>query len=328
MDLILLLEQAIQELPKGDHSTGLNAIVRHVKAAIRHYERDKAVDPDACTDAIYRTNQAYEGSLKEAYRVLAGKDPAKVSPFDIESYLEGNGTVRPRVLTKFTRYRQDYRNPSTHDYKLDFDHDEALLAIIAVCGFANLLVHQIKSKINSAAAQVRVSRNADNDFLNSLKNTDFPEAVARICFSYTQESAGVDWFEYEKGVSESIKSYGIESKLFLLEENDDDTNDANLWDVTATNGKVSVGIDSRIYRGDKSSSGAISLRYRINMHSLDTAGAAIVIIRSYHPKEYSIYRINNQVREAYVIFPEEDQEQLDLLQSEFGDFEQLSISEK
>jgi len=50
-----------------------------------------------------------------------------------------------------SRYREDYRNPSTHDYKLDFDENEALLAILSVCAFAKLLVARMKSQLDSDA---------------------------------------------------------------------------------------------------------------------------------------------------------------------------------
>ncbi|HEU0207828.1 MAG TPA: hypothetical protein VFQ78_02515, partial [Candidatus Udaeobacter sp.] len=98
------------------------------------------------TDAIYRTNQAFEGSLKEAFRVLTAKDPDKARPFDIEAFLQNNGILRPRLLEQMSRYRTEWRNPSTHDYKLDFDEDEALLAIVSVCAFAIILTDQIAEK--------------------------------------------------------------------------------------------------------------------------------------------------------------------------------------
>lgn len=103
-------------------------------------------DETAFTDAIYRTNQAFEGSLKEAYRVLAGKDPNEVRPCDIEKYLKGK--LRPRVLDQFKNYRTEWRNPSAHDYSIDFDEDEALLAIVTVYAFAIVLIDQIAEKLS------------------------------------------------------------------------------------------------------------------------------------------------------------------------------------
>ena len=126
----------------------MRAVIRHVEAAVSHYERGVAKSQtDAFTDVIYRTNQAFEGSLKEAYRILAEKSPKNVKLDDIEKFIEGADVIRQRVLEQFRRYRQDYRNPSTHEYVLDFDADEALLAILSVCAFAKLLADQISEKI-------------------------------------------------------------------------------------------------------------------------------------------------------------------------------------
>jgi hypothetical protein len=142
----------VKDVPEGDHTPGLTAIVRHVEAAIRHYDRaESSDDEDAYTDCIYRTNQVYEGSLKEAYRILSGDAPAKKTLFDIEKYFDGDSKIRSRVLQQMARYREDYRNPSTHDYKLDFDENEAMLAILSVSAFAKLLIAQMKAKIEADA---------------------------------------------------------------------------------------------------------------------------------------------------------------------------------
>jgi hypothetical protein len=157
MNLVTILRQRIEGLPTGDYSLGLKAVLQHVEVGIKHHERGQlSLDETAFTDAIYRTNQAFEGSLKEAYRVLAGKDPNKVSPFDIEEYLQKNAVLRHRVLDQLTNYRQDWRNPSAHDYRLDFDEDEALLAIVTVCAFAIVLTDQIAEKIAYKQAQQSV----------------------------------------------------------------------------------------------------------------------------------------------------------------------------
>ena len=41
-------------------------------------------------DVVYRTNQAFEGALKEAYVVLTGEAAGRKTPNDIEKYLETN----------------------------------------------------------------------------------------------------------------------------------------------------------------------------------------------------------------------------------------------
>lgn len=150
MDIAEKLRVAVREVPEGDHTPGLSAIVRHVEAAIRHYDRgDASEDHEAFTDCIYRTNQVYEGSLKEAYRILAGADPSKKSLFEIEKYFDANSQIKSRVISQMTRYREEYRNPSAHDYKLVFDESESLLAILSVTAFAKLLSMQMRDKIES-----------------------------------------------------------------------------------------------------------------------------------------------------------------------------------
>lgn len=149
MDLIAALQEKIDGLAEGDYLPGLRAVLLHVETAFRHLSRGQSENDDtAFTDAIYRTNQAFEGSIKEAYRVLAGKDPSKKTPFEIESYLEKNKQFRFRVLKQFTNYRTEWRNPSTHDYKLDFDNSEAFLAIVSVTAFACVLLDEISERLS------------------------------------------------------------------------------------------------------------------------------------------------------------------------------------
>lgn len=148
MNLLTELRERMDAIPQGVYSQGLKAVLQHIEVATKHLERGRAtLDETAFTDTIYRTNQAFEGSLKEAYRVLAGKDPVGVRPFEIEDYFQKNVGLRPRVLAQLKNYRQEWRNPSAHDYQLDFDEDEALLAIVTVCAFAIMLTDQITEKV-------------------------------------------------------------------------------------------------------------------------------------------------------------------------------------
>ncbi|MBY3489431.1 hypothetical protein [Rhizobium laguerreae] len=157
LDVIQTLEDKIQKLQNGPHVAGLKAVKLHLDAAERHLKRGQAeADDSSFTDVIFRCNQAFEGSVKEAYRVLTDKDPQKKTPAEIEKYLADGDLLRKRVLDQFTRYRQEWRNPSTHDYTLDFDEDEALLAIVTVSVFAIVLCDQIEGKLaydEAAAAQ-------------------------------------------------------------------------------------------------------------------------------------------------------------------------------
>ena len=174
MDLSITLKLRIESLPKGNYTQGLDSIVQHIEVASRHLLRGQDTsDETAFTDSIYRTNQAFEGSLKEAFRVLAGKDPEKVRPFDIVKYFQEENILRPRVLSQFTNYRKEWRNPSAHDYRLDFDEDEALLAIVNVSAFAIVLVDQITEYIAfEKAREIAMSQ--------KISTEKYPSFVDRI----------------------------------------------------------------------------------------------------------------------------------------------------
>src|SRR5947209_5677962 len=148
MDILEIVRRQIGVLPEGPHIAGLQSVLRHIETAHRHLSRgQEQQDYSAFTDAIYRTNQAFEGSIKEAYRVLASKDPSKATPYQIEQYLQQNKIFRDRVLSQFTSYRTEWRNPSTHDYNLDFNEDEAFLAIVSVSAFTKLMLNQVTERL-------------------------------------------------------------------------------------------------------------------------------------------------------------------------------------
>lgn len=181
MDIVELLRKKISALEDGDYMPGLRAVQLHIETAFRHLSRgQETADDTAFTDAVHRTNLAFEGSIKEAYRVLAGQDPSRKRRFDIESYLETEEIFRPRVLSQFTRYRTEWRNPSSHDYKLDFDESESFLAIVSVTAFACVLIEQIeehlafkKSRAKAEAEKTTMDRNApppEGDLASSVAN--------------------------------------------------------------------------------------------------------------------------------------------------------------
>jgi hypothetical protein len=148
MDLVDILRKKINVLKDGEYMPGLKAVLLHIETAFRHLSRGQDSEDDtAFTDAIYRTNQAFEGSIKEAYRVLAGQNPEEKSLFNIEKYLGQNKIFRSRVQQQLTTYRTEWRNPSTHEYKLDFDENEAFLAIVSVSAFSCLLLDQIAERL-------------------------------------------------------------------------------------------------------------------------------------------------------------------------------------
>jgi hypothetical protein len=197
MDLVDTLRKKIDVLHEGDYLPGLKSVLLHIETAFRHLSRGQDSDDEtAFTDAIYRTNQAFEGSIKEAYRVLAGQDPSRMRPFDIESYLEKNNTFRSRVLSQMTTYRTEWRNPSAHDYKLDFDESEAFLAIVSVSAFSCLLLDQIAERLafNTAQADAESHKMAIAATLEKSKNARLleraTELLGQFCLHHLPQSSG------------------------------------------------------------------------------------------------------------------------------------------
>lgn len=183
MDVLEIIRNAVKALPEGEHSLGLQSVIRHIDAAVAHLARgQQTLDDGAFTDAIYRTNQAFEGSVKEAYRVLAGKDPSRLKPSTIESYLEKDQHLRERVLIQLRRYRQEWRNPSTHDYNLDFNEDEAFLAIVSVSAFAKVLIDQMAERLAfDEAATAQASSLPDN-----VQRFSIPQLLATFARTLSQ----------------------------------------------------------------------------------------------------------------------------------------------
>jgi hypothetical protein len=96
-----------------------------------------------------------------AYRVLTKKNPENVRPYDIELHFSKSGTFRQRVLDQFTNYRKEWRNPSAHDYTLDFNESEAFLAIVSVTAFSCLLLDEITQQLAHDKEVAAVQKIAD-----------------------------------------------------------------------------------------------------------------------------------------------------------------------
>jgi hypothetical protein len=255
MDIASMLRATVLGVPEGDYSSGLRAIVRHVDAAIKHYERGLATqDDDSYTDSIYRTNQAFEGALKEAFRAISGENPSKKSLFDIENYLQTHN-LRKRVLTQITRYREDYRNPSTHDYKLDFDENEALLAILSVTAFSKLLVDQIAEKIKFEEAKKAIDQSEEVPEILDKEPSHIFYIVSDYVHKFLNNSSLKG--ETARDNTSLISAYlskanlDISSPLEIYSVNDNDT--VINWDIVININEIpSIAFDIKSSRGRQS----------------------------------------------------------------------------
>lgn len=148
MDLLGEIRRRAQALEGRDASRGMRSVVQHIESAVRHLERGREQgEEEFFNDVIYRTNQAFEGALKEAYCVLATSKVDRPSPYDIEQHLIDTEVLPGRVSALLTNYRQQWRNPATHDHTLVFSEQEALLAIVSVSAFVSILIDQIVERI-------------------------------------------------------------------------------------------------------------------------------------------------------------------------------------
>lgn len=164
MDILKEIEEQVDSIKKVDSSTYLDSIFTHLSRAEFYYKQGKN-DVNFFNDVIYRSNQAYEGALKESYKVLAGKSDEEVkrkTPNEIENFFENNNIFRERVLQLFKNYRQEWRNKSTHDHKLFFDENEAFIALVNVTSFTHLLLKQIQEKIAYLTQQNKLKGEFDN----------------------------------------------------------------------------------------------------------------------------------------------------------------------
>lgn len=136
---------------------GLASVVRHLEIAESHFDRARNEEnDDYLNDAVYRANQAYEGSLKEAWRVLIGSDPNKKKTFELERGLKKSGVLTERARNLLQNYREQWRNPSTHDHTLLFGSQDAFLALWSAIAFATVLLDQIITKLSEREANSSV----------------------------------------------------------------------------------------------------------------------------------------------------------------------------
>ncbi|MCD4681294.1 MAG: GxxExxY protein [Bacteroidales bacterium] len=141
-----MIKEKAEYFSGSEDDIGITSVVSHIEIAERHFDGGKAGDDYLFNDVIYRSNQAFEGALKEAYRIITGNDSNRITPHKIEQHFEKNSVLKDRVLQLFTNYRTEWRNKSTHDYKLYFSEQEAFLGIVNISAFVNILFDQMIEK--------------------------------------------------------------------------------------------------------------------------------------------------------------------------------------
>lgn len=186
MDLLKLLDEKAKFFSSSENDRGVTTVVSHIKIAEKHYEGGMKGDDYLFNDVVYRSNQAFEGSLKEAYRIITGNDSNNLTPHKIEKYFEQNKVLKDRVLQLFTNYRTEWRNKSTHDHTLYFTEQEAFLAIVNISAFANILFDQMieKRAYDEETNELKKRQKTDTPWIKSGSLLDI---VLQILNSYSDE---------------------------------------------------------------------------------------------------------------------------------------------
>lgn len=187
MDLLKLIKDKCDSFSDPEIFHGLKSVISHIEIAERHLEKGKIGDDYLFTDVIYRTNQAFEGSLKEAHKVLTGNKSNNLTPNDIEQYLEQNNILKERVLSLFTNYRKEWRNKSAHDYKLYFTEQEAFLAITNICAFFNILLDQMLEKKAYDQEKIELSKSKILTYV-PIKGQTLIEQISQLLIMFSKDA--------------------------------------------------------------------------------------------------------------------------------------------
>lgn len=167
MDILKLISRKISLLSSINcNCDGFKSVAYHIECAENHYINGiKESRNPLFTDSVYRLNQAFEGSLREAHILLdEGNQIKKVSVFEIEKYLISNDVFKERVTDLISNYRKNWRNISTHDHMQIFSHEEAILGIVNVSAFCSILLDKIISDHKHSAELLSTNNAIDTDF--------------------------------------------------------------------------------------------------------------------------------------------------------------------
>lgn len=143
--------------------------------------------------------------------------------------------LKERVIELLKNYRQEWRNPSTHDYNLFFTYNEAFLAIMSISSFVHVFMNQIieklyyeKEKDAIKSELTKIKKGIENDY-NKLEFIDKVKSIfiafAKRNISKSVEDMRVSHFETEilgslTGYIESLdRKIKIEAEPIIKTEN-------------------------------------------------------------------------------------------------------------
>ncbi len=177
MDITNHIREQVLLIRRRTSKIDLSGLIVHLERAEYFYNEGRAKqDDNFFTDVIYRTNQIYEGALREAYNILSESvnekiNKKRINTIDIENYFIKHDILNKRVVMFFGVYRENWRNESTHNYRLFFNESEALMAINTVSSFAYVLINQI---LEALAFQVEKTKNLNaNKLIKQIHKSDY-----------------------------------------------------------------------------------------------------------------------------------------------------------
>lgn len=147
----------------------IEAVIHNIEIANIHMEKAKAQGDYYYTDVIYRTNQAFDSALYVAYKLLVGEDPKEKSPQGISEYFEKHSILTDIVLTQLVSYRDQWKKRTSHHQQIFFSQQEALLAIVSVSSFFNVLLDNMLERVAHENEKNELSK-VSFSLINEVKN--------------------------------------------------------------------------------------------------------------------------------------------------------------
>jgi hypothetical protein len=227
--------------------------------------------------------------------------------------LEANQVFRPRVLALFTNYRKEWRNPAAHDYKLDFDESEALLACVSVAAFACLVSDQIAEQL--AFLDTKKSTGRRRRPLKAVIGKDgvvstLAERVAGslLQFAQLQKISPTQAPQLESQLIGSVAGYltAITPKDSVLVDQRLTTEGRERADLLVRSADESIIVELKYVRSSKSVHAAAIAQVEHYLTVAD-ATAGVLYLAATEPGEYEliVHEVPNTTKKIYVVGPKQ-----------------------
>ncbi len=169
MNLLSMMKEKSKSAFPAEFYPNIEAVIHNIEIANIHMEKAKSQGDYYYTDVIYRTNQAFDTALYVAYKLLVGNDPKEKSPQGISEYFERNAILTDIVLTQLVSYRDQWKKRTSHNQQVFFSQQEALLAIVSVSAFFNVLLDNMLERVAHENEKNELSK-VSFSLMNEVKN--------------------------------------------------------------------------------------------------------------------------------------------------------------